>query len=75
VLNERRLAHERPLAAHAVQDALLDEVEDRLPDGRERDAELGCEVPFGLERVACPDLALLDPRGEELPQLVVQRHG
>jgi hypothetical protein len=74
VVDEGRLAEERPLPPRAVEDALVDEIEDRLADRSERHAELGRQITLGWKRLAAADLTPLDHLDEEMAKLVVQRH-
>jgi hypothetical protein len=73
LLVQRALAHERAEPAAPCQEAVGDHAEDRLPNGRERDAEERGELALRRQLLARLELATLDQVEQQLLDLSVQR--
>src|SRR5947208_512207 len=70
-----RLAQERPASGTPVEDALLDQIEDRLADRREGHAVAIGQLLLRRERSAGDDLSPLDHLDQQGPDLEVERNG
>ena len=66
VVDERGLVEKRSLAPDAVEDTFADEVEDRLPDRRERHVEPRGELAFRRKRLPGLQVPVLDHRHEQV---------